>query len=45
MENNLPTKVRYHLYPDAEWYWNEDNLPIEHDLQAEQELNFEDNRR
>ena len=40
--NNLPTRVKYHTEVlDDEWYWNEDNLPMEHDLKAEQELNFD----
>jgi len=40
--NNLPTKVKYHIDLLVEdWYYNEDNVPMEHDLKAEQELNFD----
>ena len=40
--NNLPTKVKYHIEEEIEgWYWNEDNVPMEHDIEAEQELNFD----
>ena len=40
--NNLPTKVKYHIDSLSEdWYYNDDNVPMEHDLKAEQELNFD----
>ena len=40
--NNLPTKVKYDLETETEdWYWNEDNVPMEHDLLPEVELNFD----
>ena len=45
IENNLPTRLKYHVIPDTDWYYNEDNLPMEHDIPAEQELNFEPNNR
>jgi|TARA_R110000823_G_C15587537_1_gene463846 hypothetical protein len=40
--NNLPTKVKYHIDSlNEDWYYNDDNVPMEHDLKAEQELNFD----
>ena len=40
--DNLSTKVKYHIDLLVEdWYYNEDNVPMEHDLKAEQELNFD----
>ena len=44
--NNLPTKIMYHIdVTQEEWFWNEDNVPMEHDLKAEQELNFDGDAR
>ena len=45
IKNNLPTRVKYHINHESDWYYNEDNLPMEHDILPEQELNFEPNNR
>ena len=42
LENNGWKRVKYHMEQQKEkWYWNEDNVPMEHDLQPEKELNFD----
>ena len=44
-----PVKLKFHAELGNEWFWNENNIPelMEHDLKAEQELDFErsDKRR